>query len=163
MAAPPQDRLVRRLRLTVVGLAMLVAVCLLAVGGVLLYWHLYLLEPSPGTFSRGPFLTRLDTTSAALRYRVRGSGAVTLRALGPDGTPVVARGGRSSGLAPGTGYAWVASVDGVARASGSFQTAPRELRTPVRLVVIGDYGSGNDHEWAVGRVAAAQDPAFVLT
>ena len=29
--------------------------------------------------------------------------------------------------------------------------------------MIGDYGSGNDHEWAVGRVLAAGRPDFVVT
>src|SRR4029079_10793492 len=54
-------------------------------------------------------------------------------------------------------------VAGIARARGPFQTAPTNLDHPIRFVAFGDYGSGNDHEYAIGRVAAAQAPAFVLT
>ena len=68
------------------------------------------------------------------------------------------RGGRFAGLPPGTRYAWTASVDGRARAIGSFRTAPRDPSPPVTFAVIGDYGSGNDHEWAVGRLLAARAP-----
>jgi hypothetical protein len=66
-------------------------------------------------------------------------------------------------LRPGQAYAWTAAVDGRAQASGTFTTAPRTLAQPIDFGVIGDYGSGNDHEWAVGRVLAAGRPAFVLT
>ena len=68
-----------------------------------------------------------------------------------------------TGLQPGTRYAWTASVGGVGQASGSFQTAPASLAHPVTLAVIGDYGSGNAHEWAVMRTVAAEDPAIVLS
>ena len=36
-------------------------------------------------------------------------------------------------------------------------------RHPITLVSFGDYGSGNAHEYAVGRLAAAQDPALFLS
>ena len=71
--------------------------------------------------------------------------------------------GRFTGLDPGTRYIWTASVGGVGRASGSFRTAPLDLHEPVRFAVIGDYGAGNDHEWAVGRTLAAERPDFVTT
>src|SRR5262245_34354293 len=151
MGADDVDRrLVRRLRIALVALAMLSAVCVLAVGAVLVYWHLYLLGPSEGPFARGPFLTRVNGTSAELAWTTKDSKPVELRALAPDGSEVVASGGRFSGLRPGTRYAWTASIDGIARAAGSFQTAPPNLRRPIRFVAFGDYGSGNDHEWAVG-------------
>ena len=67
------------------------------------------------------------------------------------------------GLRPDSLYSWSASVDGTARATGSFTTPPAELDRPVRFAVIGDYGSGNDDEWAVGRVLAAQRPEFTVT
>jgi len=79
------------------------------------------------------------------------------------GEAVAVRGHSFGGLTAGTGYAWTASVDGSTRASGRFVTAPADLSQPVPFAVIGDYGSGNDHEWAVGRVMAAGDPRFVLT
>jgi hypothetical protein len=35
--------------------------------------------------------------------------------------------------------------------------------TPIRLVSFGDYGSGNEHEYAVARLAAATDPSLFLS
>src|SRR5205085_1511547 len=64
---------------------------------------------------------------------------------------------------PATAYAWTAAVAGKARASGTFTTAAPRLSQPIEFGAIGDYGSGNDHEWAVGRVLAAGRPAFVVT
>jgi hypothetical protein len=164
MAGADDARLVRRLRLALVGVSMLCGLCVLAVAAVLVYWRLYLLGPSSGPFARGPFLTRLNGTSAQLKWTLKDGGrTVELRALAPDGRPAEAVDGRFSGLKPGTRYAWTASVDGIGRAAGSFQTAPPNLRRPIRFVAFGDYGSGNDHEYAVGRIAAAQAPAFALT
>jgi hypothetical protein len=94
---------------------------------------------------------------------VEGGAPVDLAAIGADGRALQAEDGRFAGLSPGTAYAWTAAVDGVVRASGSFTTAPERLDRPVRFAVFGDYGVGGDHEWAVGRVAAALDPHFVLT
>src|SRR5437879_903864 len=56
MDAPPRDdrRQVRRLRLALVGTALLAALCILAVAGVLVYWHLYLLEPAAGRAAPAP-------------------------------------------------------------------------------------------------------------
>ena len=72
-------------------------------------------------------------------------------------------GGVLRGLRPDTRYAWTASVDGTAHAGGSFTTPPRTLDRTVRFAVLADYGSGNDNEWAVGRVLAAQRPEFAVT
>ncbi len=152
----------RRLRRGLVALAMACAVLVLVVIAVLVYWRLYLLGPSGDPFTRGPFVIRLDTTGAALTWSIEGNGKVELTAAGPEGT-VTATGGRFTGLRPGTRYLWTASVGGIGRASGSFRTAPLDLRDGVRFAVIGDYGSGNDHEWAVGRTLAAAHPDFVTT
>jgi len=152
----------RRLRRGLVALAMLCAVLVLLVAAVLIYWRLYLLGPTGDPFTRGPFVYRLSTTEAALSWRVDDDRPVELEATGPDGT-VAATGGRFTGLTPGTRYVWTASVGGVGRESGSFRTAPLDLREPVRFGVIGDYGSGNDHEWAVGRTLAAARPDFLTT
>jgi hypothetical protein len=143
---------------------MLSALLVLAVIAVLVYWKLYLLSPDADPFSRGPFLAGLGETSARLAWSLPGGDAVHVTAVGPDGRTIVARGGRLTGLARGTRYAWTASVGGGGgRASGAFQTAPRDLRRPVTFAVIGDYGSGSEHEYAVGRTLAAEAPAFVLT
>jgi hypothetical protein len=155
-ALPPS---VRRLRRVLIGVSMLCAVLVLVVAAVLIYWRLYLLGPSSGAFARGPYLVALSEDSASLAWSVRGGGAVELRAMAGDGSQAEARGGSFTGLEPGTVYAWTAAV----QASGSFVTAPATLDTPVTFGVIGDYGSGNDHEWAVARVLASGRPDFVLT
>jgi tartrate-resistant acid phosphatase type 5 len=162
-AAPDLRRRVRRLRWALAGTSVGALVAILVVAGLLFYWHAYLLGPTGTPFERGPFLIRLDTSSAQLAWRLRTKAAVELRAVGPDGETFVASDGRFSGLAPATRYSWAAATGGVARAAGSFTTAPTDLSRPIRFVVFGDYGSGNDHERAVGRIAAAQAPDFVLT
>src|SRR5690348_7911584 len=68
MAGADDARLVRRLRLALVGVSILCGLCVLAVIAVLVYWRLYLLGPTSGPFARGPFLTRLDGTSARLKW-----------------------------------------------------------------------------------------------
>jgi hypothetical protein len=159
----PSARLTRRLRIALVAVSMLAA--LLAVGavGVVAYWRLYLLPSGSEPFTRGPFLTRLSETSATLRWSVKDGEGVVLRAVSRDGHEVEAAGGRFRGLRPGTRYSWTASVDDTAKATGAFTTAPRTLDRPVSFAVIGDHGSGNEHQWAVGRVMAAQEPHFILT
>ncbi len=42
-------------------------------------------------------------------------------------------------------------------------TAPTDPQATVTFGVISDYGSGNEHEYAVGRGLAAIDPSFVAT
>jgi len=153
----------RRLRWALIAVSMFAAVCVLAVVGVLWYWHAYLLGPSGDPFTRGPYLVRVDGQSAKLRWRVKGDARVELVATSPDGTSTAAANGGFTGLQPATRYAWTASVGGIGRAAGSFRTAPSDPAAPIRLVAFGDYGSGNDHEYAVGRVAAAQDPALLVT
>jgi Calcineurin-like phosphoesterase len=152
----------RRLRRGLIAMAMVCAVLVLVVITVLVYWRLYLLGPSGDPFTRGPFVIRLGTTGATLAWSIDGTRPVELTATGPAGT-VTASGGRFTGLQPGTRYLWTASVGGIGRAAGSFRTAPLDLRDGVRFAVIGDYGSGNDHEWAVGRTLAAERPDFVTT
>jgi hypothetical protein len=156
-------RRVRRLRFALAGAGALALVCTLAVAAVLVYWHLYLLAPKGTPFTRGPFVIRLSSAGAQLAWTLKSPANVELRALAPDGTAAIASDGRFQGLEPGTRYSWTAATGGRTRAAGTFTTAPADLRTPIRFAVIGDYGSGNDHEWAVGRVLAAQQPDFMLT
>jgi hypothetical protein len=153
----------RRLRRALIGVSMFAALCVLAVAGVLWYWHAYLLGPSGEPFTRGPYLIRVDEQSAKLAWRVKDHARVELVATAPDARSFTATDGVFRGLQPGTRYAWTASVGGIGRAAGSFRTAPQDPATPIRLVAFGDYGSGNDHAYAVGRVAAAQDPALMVT
>ena len=159
---PTRQSLDRRLRVAVIAVSMLCAVLVLVIGGLLLYWREYLLRPNPGVFARGPFLTRLTETEAALRWTVEDGREVVLTAVGGS-REVRARDGRFTGLEPDTLYAWTAAVDGSAASTGSFRTAPTDPDTPIRFVAFADYGSGDEHEWAVGRVAAAVRPAFAVT
>ena len=64
-------RRVRRLRFALAGAGIVALVCLLAVAAVLLYWHLYLLEPQGSPFTRGPFLIRLSTSEAQFAWTLR--------------------------------------------------------------------------------------------
>jgi Calcineurin-like phosphoesterase len=153
----------RRLRRVVVALAMLCAVLVLVVAALLVYWKLYLLSPSADPFSRGPFVVRVGGTSAELAWTLPADRRVEIVATAPDGTTAVAHDGRLTGLEPGVRYLWAASVGGVGRAAGSFRTAPADPQAPVTFAAIGDYGSGTDHEWAVGRTLASEDPDFVVT
>ena len=142
---------------------MFVAVCAIAVGITIWYWLSYLRGPSGAAFARGPYLLRVSGSEATLRWTARGDDAVTVTALDPDGGAVDVAGGVLRGLQPDTRYSWVASIEGTAEASGSFTTPPAALDRSVRFAVLGDYGSGNDNEWAVGRLLAAQRPDFAVT
>jgi hypothetical protein len=161
-----EDLLQRRLtraRLALAALGAIIAVCAIAVGVTIWYWISYLRGPSDTPFTRGPYLLRVAESEAALRWHVRGDKPVTVTAVAPDGTPVRVAGGVMRGLRPDTRYAWTASVDRTAQASGSFTTPPRTLDRTVRFAVLADYGSGDDDEWAVGRVLAAQRPEFAVS
>ncbi|MGN6378174.1 MAG: metallophosphoesterase family protein [Gaiellales bacterium] len=153
----------RRLFWIALGLGLTTLISLAAVAAVLIYWDMYLLSPAGNPFDRGPFLTWIGQRSATLAWSLPGGQPVVLRAVSPQGQVVVARNGDFHGLQPGSRYTWTASIDGVGRASGSFQTAPLSLSHPVTFGVIGDYGSGKTQEWAVMRNVAAQNPAFVLS
>ena len=58
---------------------------------------------------------------------------------------------------------WTANLGGGSAAAGAFSTAPLSTATPITLVSFGDYGSGTAHEYAVGRLAAAEHPALFLS
>ncbi|HMN99189.1 MAG TPA: hypothetical protein PKD59_07235 [Miltoncostaeaceae bacterium] len=76
---------------------------------------------------------------------------------------VTAAGGTFRGLRPDTRYAWTASLDGDAAASGAFTTAPRDLSRGVDLIVFADYGAPNDDSRAVARLAGEEDPRLMIT
>ncbi len=161
-----EDLLQRRLtraRVALGTLGMLVAVCLVGVGATIWYWISYLRSPSDTPFTRGPYLLRVSDSEAELRWSTRGRKAVKLTALDPDGKPVAVAGRVVRGLRPGNRYTWVASVEGSAAAGGAFTTPPTALGGGVRFAVLGDYGSGDENEWAVGRLLAAQQPDFAVT
>jgi hypothetical protein len=129
---------------------------------VVVYWLRYVLPTKPDPFTRGPYLVQVGTTTATLRWRVAGDRPVEIVATTPDGRTLTSADGRLRGLVPGARQGWVAVVDGQARASGTITTAPTDARAPIRFTVFGDYGAGGEDEWAVGRVAAAQEPAFTV-
>ena len=165
-SAPPEEILQRKLtraRLALGALGMLVAICAITVGLTIWYWLSYLRGPSDEAFARGPYLLRVSDSEAALRWSARGGKPVEIAATAPGGAAVDVSGGVLRGLQPDTRYSWVASVEGTAEAGGSFVTPPATLERSVRFAVLGDYGSGDDNEWAVGRLLAAQRPDFAVT
>jgi hypothetical protein len=146
--------------------ALVVTTALLLITVVALVWYgsAYLLPAPSSVFVRGPFLTRVTTTSADFAWKLKSGGApVGISVRAGDGTVTVARGGVAAGLRPATGYVWTASLHGSPVAAGSFATAPTTTSTPITLVSFGDYGSGTSHEYAVGREAAAEHPALFLS
>lgn len=159
-----ETRLIKRLRIALVLVSMLVGISLIAVLAVLFYWNAFLLgSDGEDPFTRGPFVADVSADSAIVRFSGPDASTVSLVAVAPDGSQVEAVEGRFSGLQAGQRYVWTAAVDGVGEASGSFQTAPDSVDAPVTFGVIGDYGSGNEHQYAVGRGLAAIDPAFTVT
>ena len=87
MEAPDQTRLVRKLRIALVLVAMLVGVAVIAVIGVLFYWNSYLLgSRGDDPFTRGPYVVGLTSTGAEVRFLGPDPSKVTLTAVAPDGT-----------------------------------------------------------------------------
>jgi hypothetical protein len=152
----------RRLRRALVATTLFAALMVVVVGIVLVYWFRYLLPTEPDPFTRGPYLVQVGTTTATLRWRIEGGRGVEIVATTPDGRTITSSDGHLTGLTPGARQGWVAVVGGRAAASGTLTTAPVDPRAPIRFTVFGDYGAGGEDEWAVGRVAAAQAPAFTV-
>jgi Calcineurin-like phosphoesterase len=152
----------RRLRRAVVALAVLAALMAIVVGAVVVYWVRFVLPTEPDPFTRGPYLVQVGTTTATLRWKVDGDAPVRITATTADGRTVTSDDGRLRGLSPGARQGWVAVVGGRARAAGTVTTAPVDPGATIRFTAFGDYGAGGEDEWAVGRVAAAQEPAFTL-
>jgi hypothetical protein len=139
-------------------------VLLLAVVALVWYGARYLVPQPKGVWARAPYLVRLTTDAAAFRWELRdGEPSATIRVLGADGRSVTASDGRLSGLRPGTRYQWTADVGGEAAAAGAFRTAPETTGGDITIVSFGDYGSGNVHEYAIGRLAAAAQPSLFLS
>jgi Calcineurin-like phosphoesterase len=159
---PPLTPNERRLRRALIATAALMALLAVFVGVVIVYWVRYVLPTKPDPFTRGPYLVQVGTTTATLRWRVAGRPRVEIVATTPDGRTVASTDGHLRGLAPGARQGWVAVVDGRARASGTVTTAPTDPRASIRFTAFGDYGAGGEDERAVGRVAAAQQPAFTV-
>lgn len=146
------------------ALTLLTLILLLALVGAVWYGSQYLVQQPSGIWLRAPYLVKLTTDEASFKWQLKnGQPEATLRVRGPDGRSVTARGGRIGGLQPGTAYQWTADVSDSAAAAGVFRTAPETLGGDITMVSFGDYGSGNAHEYAVGRLAAAADPSLFLS
>jgi hypothetical protein len=145
------------------ALVLSTAVLLIAVVALVWYGATYLLPAPKGSFARGPYLTRLTTHEADFAWQPTSDRPVTLTARAGDGSVVSARAGRLDGLRPDTRYLWTADIGGSSAAAGAFRTAPTSTSRPITLVAFGDYGSGNAHEYAVARLAAAADPSLFLS
>jgi hypothetical protein len=145
--------------------ALVISTALLLVAVVALVWYgaTYLLPAPAGAFARNPHLIRLTTTQAAFAWQTTSGQPVRLTLRTPAGGSLAAVRGRFANLRPATRYEWTAEVNGLSAAAGAFRTAPTSTADPIRLVTFGDYGSGNSHEYAVGRLAAAADPSMFLS
>ena len=90
MNAPAdQTRLIKRLRIALVLVAMFTGICIVAVLGILFYWNSFLLEqPKSDPFTRGPFVADVSADSAIVRFLGPDPATVTLVAAAPDGTTV---------------------------------------------------------------------------
>jgi hypothetical protein len=159
--APGRGRSIHRV---VAALVITTTVLLIAVVALVWYGANYLLRPPASAFTRGPFLTLVTTSRADIAWQMAaGQPNPIVTIISPDGTTTASRSGRFTGLLPATRYVWTANVAGHSAAAGSFDTAPLTTSTPITLVSFGDYGSGNAHEYAVGGLAAAQDPDLFLS
>lgn len=158
----PLTRRERRLRRALIATSAAAALMAIIVGAVIVYWVQYILPTQPDPFTRGPYLVQIGTTTATLRWQIPGSRPVEIVATTPSGRTIASTTGHLVGLTPGTRQGWVAVVGGSARAAGTLTTAPTDPNATVRFTVFGDYGAGGQDEWAVGRVAAAQTPAFTV-
>jgi hypothetical protein len=132
------------------------------VGAVIFIWIQYILPSPADPFTRGPYVTAIGPTTATLRWQIPSGQRVEIVATTPAGRTITSGTGNLSGLTPGTRQGWVAVVDGSARASGTITTAPVDPGAVIRFTAFGDFGAGGTAEWAVGRVAAAQEPAFTV-
>ena len=112
MPGTPDDaRLIRRLRVALVVLAMIVGICLIGVIAVLFYWNSYLLGSNDASpFTRGPWVADVSSDAAIIRFAGPKASTVALTAVAPDGTQVIAKGGEFTGLQAGQRYVWTAAV-----------------------------------------------------
>ncbi|MGE0597888.1 MAG: metallophosphoesterase [Dehalococcoidia bacterium] len=152
----------RRLRLALVATSVLAALLAVVAGVVLFFVFTYVLPAEPDPFTRGPYLAQVGTTTATLKWNVKGDVPVEIVVTTPDGKNITSKDGNLTGLTPGARQGWVAVVDDRARAWGTITTAPTDPQARIRFTAFGDFGAGTDDERAVGRVAAAQDSAFTV-
>lgn len=146
------------------ALTLLTLILLLALVGAVWYGSRYLVQEPAGVWLRAPYLVRLTTDAASFKWQLKsGQPAARLMLRAPDGSPVAGRNGAFTRLQPDTRYEWSAEVSGSAEAAGAFRTAPETAGGDITMVSFGDYGSGNAHEYAVSRLAAATDPSLFLS
>jgi hypothetical protein len=150
----------RRLRRALVATAVFAGVAVILVAATVFFWITYILPTPADPFTRGPYVVGVTSTTATLHWEIPDGQRVTIAATTADGRTVTSTDGHLVGLTPGARQGWVADVGGTARAAGTVTTAPTDPNATVRFVAFGDYGAGGAAEWAVGKVAAAQEPAF---
>jgi len=163
MSVTPLTPRERGLRRWLIVAAVAVGVLVMLILAIVIYWLRFVLPTEPDPFTRGPWVASVSATRARIAWDAPAGTPVTVRATAPDGRTLTARGGVLTGLSPGVRYGWVASVGDQARAFGSVTTPPAAAGAPVRFITFGDYGAGGEDEWAVGRVSAAQGPAFTAS
>jgi acid phosphatase type 7 len=127
---------------------------------------------APGSLERWPYLQDVRPTSAIVAFVGQAGGAGVVRYNAPGAAPMEVAAGRQdlrtndseapeaelhplfhsqlTGLSPDTEYCYEVAIDGQTMASGlRFRTAPADASTPVRFLVIGDFGDGGVGQLAV--------------
>ena len=115
--------------------------------------------------TRGPVTESVTPRSAIISFRTaaREHAFVTLqngaRIDGGNGVDHVVRLTR---LTPGMHYTYTVGADSAVLAKGTFRAAPARA-TRFTFAVVGDFGSGNEHEAAVASMIESWHPDFVQT
>jgi hypothetical protein len=115
--------------------------------------------------TRGPVTESVTPRSAIISFRTaaREHAFVTLQ----NGARIDAGKGvdhvvRLTRLKPGMHYAYTVGADSGVLAKGTFRAAPARA-APFTFAVVGDFGSGNEHETAVASMIESWHPDFVQT
>ena len=115
--------------------------------------------------TRGPVTESVTPRSAIISFRTatRDHAFVTLQ----NGARIDAGTGvdhvvRLTRLTPGMHYTYTVGADSAVLAKGTFRAAPARA-TRFTFAVVGDFGSGNEHEAAVASMIESWHPDFVQT
>ena len=115
--------------------------------------------------TRGPVVESVTPRSAIISFRTtaRAHSFVILQ----NGSRIDAGTGvghvvRLTRLTPGVHYTYTVAADSAVLAEGTFRTAPIRAGS-FTFAVVGDFGSGNEHEKAVASLIESWHPDFVLT
>ena len=117
------------------------------------------------TLTRGPLVESVTRRTAVISFRTsaRDHGSVLVQ-NGPriDAGTGVGHVAKLTHLTPGKHYRYTVEGDSGALATGTFRAAPVGA-SRFTFAVVGDFGSGTNHEAAVASLIESWHPDFVLT